>query len=202
MPAVPVAVPTEVPPRFENPNPFPFTVEQYHRLGELGFFDGRRVELIRGQIVELGPSTPPHATAVGLASDALRPAFAVGFHVRVQQPFRMPGPPPSEPQPDVAVIPGSVRALTAHPTVAALIVEVAEATLFHDMTTTAQTYAEAGVTEYWVLDLVNRQLLVYRDPAPVPGGVAYRTGTAYGPADAVAPLAAPAATVRVADLLP
>lgn len=249
MPAVPVPVPTAVPPRFENPNPFAFTVEQYyrlgelgffgdrrveliygeviekypddptdpdqgprpwrwtveeyHRLGELGFFDGKRVELIRGEVVEMSPVNLPHANAVVLVDDALRLVFAVGFHVRVQQPFAVPGAKPgAEPQPDVAVIPGAVRALTAHPTVAALLVEVSDATLFHDMTTMAQTYAEAGVTDYWVLDLVNRQLLVYRDPAPVPGGAAYRTGTAYGPADAVAPLAAPNAPVRVADLLP
>ena len=69
--------------------------------------------------------------------------------------------------------------------------------------TKAELYAEAAVPEYWVIDLPNRRLLVFRDPAPLPvGGHTYRTHLTPGPADAVSPLAAPAAVVKVADLLP
>jgi Uma2 family endonuclease len=202
-PPTPAPVPA---PADAGPRPWLWTREDYYKLGELGFFDGKRVELIRGEIVEMSPINRPHANAVGLVDDAVRLVFAIGFHVQVQQPFWVPGAKPgSDPQPDVAVIPGARLDYPDHPTVAALLVEVAEATLSYDTTTKAELYAEAGVTDYWVVDLVNRQLLVFRDPAPLPAGlgaVAYRTRLALGPADAVAPLAAPAAAVRVADLLP
>ena len=78
-------------------------------------------------------------------------------------------------------------------------------TLFFDTTTKAELYATAGVPEYWVIDLQNRRLLVFRDPVPLPAGLGattYRTHLTFDPADSVCPLAAPAVTVRVADLLP
>jgi len=205
--ATPVGPPTP-PPAGAGPKPWKWTREQYYRLGELGFFDGKRVELIRGEIVEMSPINIAHATGVGLVSDALVIIFAAGFYTNVQQPFSVPGAAPgSEPQPDVAVIPGSRRTATAHPTQAALLVEVADTTLFTDTTTKAQLYAEAGVGEYWVLDLNGRELHVFRDPQPLPlppdlSATAYRTHLTLDPTDTVSPLAAPAATIRVADLLP
>ena len=195
---------TTSPPSGSGPRPWKWTREQYYQLGEQGFFAGKRVELIRGEILEMSPINWPHANGVGLVSDALAVVFAVGFHINAQQPFSIPAAVPgSEPQPDVAVIPGSRRTATAHPTVAALIVEVADTTLFYDTTTKAQLYAEAGVEDYWVLDLLNRVLLVFRDPAPIPdGGKAYRTRLTLGPGDTITPLAAPQVSIRVADLLP
>ncbi len=74
-----------------------------------------------------------------------------------------------------------------------------------DTTTKAELYATAGVPDYWVIDLENRQLLIYRDPVALPAGLgatAYRTHLAFGPNDSVSPLAAPTASVKVADLLP
>jgi Uma2 family endonuclease len=194
------------PPAGVGPRPWKWTREQYYKLGELGFFDGKRVELIFGEIIEMSPISWPHALGVGLASDALTLAFATGFWISVQQPLSIPGSVPgSEPQPDVAVIPGSRRASTDHPTQAALLVEVADATLFYDTTTKAELYATAGIADYWILDLTNRQLLVFRDPVSLPAGLgatAYNTHRTLGPTDSVSPLAAPTATIRVADLLP
>ena len=196
------------PPVSVGPCPWRWTREQYYKLGELGFFDGKRVELIRGEIIEMSPINWPHAQGVGLVSDALARVFATGFWLNVQQPIAIPGSAPgSAPQPDVAVIPGSRRSFTDHPTHAALLVEVADTTLFSDTTTKAELYATAGVPEYWVLDIVNRQLHVFRDPAPLPlptglGAIAYRTHQTFGPADPVSPMAAPGATVMVSDLLP
>lgn len=92
---------------------------------------------------------------------------------------------------------------TEHPKTAVLVVEVSDETLFEDTTTQAELYALGGVPEYWVVDIPNRQLRVFRDPAPIPdGGAAYRDERAFGAGESVAPLAAPAAAVRVADLLP
>jgi Uma2 family endonuclease len=187
-----------------GPRPWRWTREEYYRLGELGFFRGRRVELIRGEIVEMSPINWPHALGVDLVSSALAFAFATGYFVRMQQPFSVPGAAPgSEPQPDVAVIPGGPRDYTDHPTVATILVEVADTTLFYDTTTKAELYATAGIADYWVLDITNRQLHVFRDPTPIPdGGQAYHIHQTLGPGDSVSPLAAPQATIRVADLLP
>jgi Uma2 family endonuclease len=188
--------------------PFRLTREQYYKLGELGLFDGKRVELIYGEVVEMSPINWPHHIGVTLVSEALARAFAAGHFVDVQQSFPIPA---SQlgvaPQPDVAVIPGSPRDYTDHPTVAALIVEVADATLFYDTTTKAELYATANVAEYWVLDVTNRELHVFRDPQPLPlpqglGATAYKTHLTLGPTDRVSPLAAPAASVLVSDLLP
>jgi Uma2 family endonuclease len=194
------------PPATGGPRPWKWTREEYYKLGECGFFQGRRVELIRGEIIEMSPINWPHAYATNLAVQVLGQVFASGFWLSVQQPFSIPGAAPeSEPQPDVACIPGTLRGNTGHPTVAALIVEVADTTLFYDTTTKAELYATAGVADYWVLDLDGRQLHVFRDPVALPtglGATAYRVHQILGVTDRVSPLAAPTVTIRVADLLP
>ena len=107
--------------------------------------------------------------------------------------------------PDLAVIAGKAGYHGAHPTTAALVIEVSDATLATDMTEKAERYATAGIADYWVLDLNGRQLLVFRDPMPLPAGLgatAYKTHLTLSPGDSASPLAAPASTIRVADLLP
>ena len=106
--------------------------------------------------------------------------------------------------PDIAVVAGGPRDFTAtHPTTAGLVVEVSDTTLALDLAEKAELYATAGVSDYWVLDLTGRRLLVFRDPAPVAaGGAAYRTHLTLGPTDTVSPLAASSAVIAVADLLP
>jgi Uma2 family endonuclease len=182
------------------PRPFRFTREQYYRIGELGFFDGRHVELIRGEIVVMSPIKEPHVTSVSLATDILKAAFGPGHYVRVQAPLNLGT---IDPEPDLAVVKGGPRDYAAPPTTALLVVEVSDTSLHYDTTTKAEEYATAGITDYWVVDLVGRRLLVFRDPAPIPdGGAAYRTHQTLGPTDTVSPVAAPGATVTVADLLP
>ena len=84
---------------------------------------------------------------------------------------------------------------------------MSDSTLAFDTTTKAELYATAGVPEYWVLDIENRQLHVFRDPQPLPlpedlAATAYRTRLTLAPTDRVSPLAAPAASILVSDLLP
>jgi Uma2 family endonuclease len=85
------------------------------------------------------------------------------------------------------------------------VIEVADTSLNHDITTKAEAYATGGIPDYWVLDVDGRRLLVFRDPSPLPtglGSATYRTQVTLGPADSATPLAAPSSPVRVADLLP
>jgi Uma2 family endonuclease len=199
-PSVTAPIPPGAPPSPVGPRPWKWTREQYYKLGETGIFNGRRVELINGEILEMSPIGWPHSLAKALVVDTLRAAFASGYWVSEQSPVQAVA---SDPQPDVAVIPGSPRAYTGHPSNAVLIVEVADTSLFYDTTTKVELYAAAGVADYWVLDLDGKQLHVFRDPAPIPAdGHTYRTRLTLSAADSVSPLAAAVATIRVADLLP
>jgi Uma2 family endonuclease len=184
------------------PRPFRFTREEYYRLGELGFFAGRRVERIHGEVIEMSPIGWPHVVGCRKTGEILERVFSgIGWVSRNEQPLALSE---SDPQPDVIVVPGRFEDYTDHPTTALLVVEVADTTLDADTTTKAELYATAGILDYWVLDVIGRQLIVFRDPAPLPaglGGTAYRTRQTYGPTDAVSPLAAPNATVKVADVL-
>ncbi len=178
---------------------------EYERLTEMGFFHpGERLELIDGLLVVREPQGTPHATAVRLAVAALRLAFGEGWHVDSQLPVALDD--DSEPEPDVAVVPGGPRDyLAAHPSRPVLVVEVADASLDFDREDKASLYARAGVADHWIVNLVQRALEIRRDPEPAdnaPYGWRYRTLAVLVPPAAVAPLAAPAARIPVADLLP
>lgn len=193
---------TAKPPPFPTRRPFRFTREQYHEMGARGFFDGKRVELIFGEVIEMSPINWPHVVACRKTAELLERVFAGTAWVGRADPINLAH---SDPQPDVAVFPGRFEDYVAHPTTALLIVEVADTTLSFDLTTKAELYATAGIADYWVLDVANRQLHVFRDPQPLHtalGGVAYQTHLTLAPADTVQPLAAPHASITVSDLLP
>jgi Uma2 family endonuclease len=181
-----------------------WTVAEFNRMGDMGWFEGKRAFLLDGVIMEQGPMDPPHATALGLVLFALQTAFGAGWWVRSQSPLHVDA--DNDPLPDFAVVPGGPRDyLGIHPTTAALVVEVSDSTLRVDLTAKAERYARARIPEYWVLDLNARQLIVLRDPQPFPtgmGGTAYRTQLTLDPADSVSPLAEPLAAILVGDLLP
>lgn len=181
--------------------PFRYTRAQYFRLAELGFFDGKRVERVHGEVVEMSPTDWPHVVACRKTGEVLDKVFGgVGWVSRGDQPIALAD---SDPEPDVMAVAGRFEDYADHPTSALLIAEVANTTLARDTTTKVELYAEAGIPEYWVLDLVHRRLLVYRDPSDeLIDGATYRTRLTFGEGDAVTPLAVTAASVRVADLLP
>ncbi len=186
------------------PQPFRWTLKDYRDLDKIGFFHTRRTVLIDGEIILMPNPSNPHDVALGKTDDLLRTVFAPGHHVRCQMGFDIGD--DTDPAPDLAVVTGGRSGyLTAKPSLAALVVEVAESSLFFDTTTKAEKYATAGVPEYWVIDLEHRLLHVLRDPVPLPqglGATAYRTRLTLTEADAVSPLAAPRTTINITDLLP
>lgn len=194
---------TAMPPRVSPPQPkWRWTREQYHEMGRLGFFRGKRVELIDGEVVPMSPISFPHTIAVELVEQALEAAFGPNYWVRTQAPLITAN---GEPEPDAAVVPGSVRTHTAHPTTAELVVEVADTSFDYDTHDKASLYAAAGVPEYWVVDLERRRLVVFRGPKPSAGerfGHRYELLMILDPEQTVSPLGAPHATVTVADVLP
>jgi Uma2 family endonuclease len=164
-------------------------------LSDLGVFEGRRAMLIGGIILEEGPMNPPHALTLEVVVETLRTSFGSGWRFRSQLPLVLGQ--NLDPVPDLAVLAGTPRGSSGHPTMADLVVEVADTSLNFDTNEKRLLYAMAGIREYWVVDINGRRLLVYRDPQ----GGDYTKQQTLGPADAVAPLVLPGATVRVADLL-
>ena len=186
------------------PKPKRWTCEEFHRLGEAGFFEQSRVMLIDGEILEMPVANPPHATSKSLVEAALRVPFANGFAIRTDNPLMLGR--SIDPIPDVAVVVGTIRDYaTTHPTTAQLVVEIGDSTVDYDMDEKASLYASAGIADYWVVDLVNRRLVVFRDPqadSTQAHGFAYANETSYLPNQSVSPLAAQGSSVAVADLLP
>ena len=192
----PPAPPRSGPLPSPGPGPKVWTVDQFHYLGDLGLFEDRGAMLINGMIVEEGPMKHPHATAATKTEDVIREAFGKGWHVRVSKPLVLGQ--TTDPQPDAAVIRGRPGDYSDHPTTADLVIEVSDTSLKYDTTEKLAAYAEAGIADYWVLDVNGRQLHVFRGPS----GDAYATHLTLGETDTASPLAAPTAVVRVADMLP
>jgi Uma2 family endonuclease len=182
-----------------------WTREEYYKMADAGIFrPNEHVQLIGGKIVTMSPQNSPHATCLILVSDALRAIFTSGYVIRIQLPLDLS--PSSQPEPDIALVLGKARDYAkVHPTTALLVVEGSESTLAFDRGEKASLYASAGIPEYWVVNLRNQQLEVYRDPVPIPGepyGYGYRSSSQFVAGDTVTPLANSQGVIQVADLLP
>lgn len=176
-----------------------FTREEYYRMAEMGLFDGERVELIEGDIVRMSPVSPLHGEIVTLIAEKLWTLFGRGYRVRVQQPLAIGD---SEPQPDIAVVPGKPGDYReAHPTTAILVVEVAQTSAEYDREVKAPLYARAGIPEYWIVNLDEGCIEVYRDPAPMGEGYIYRSRRIYTQGEQITCLNNPEATVKVEECL-
>jgi Uma2 family endonuclease len=112
----------------------------------------------------------------------------------------------SEPEPDLAVVPGRPADYRhAHPERPALAVEIADSSLRFDRQHKGSVYARAGIEDYWIVNLVDRVLEVYRDPSPDPSALfdwRYGSVTTLTPPASVIPLAFASSRIAVADLLP
>ncbi len=143
-----------------------------------------------------------HVIAVSLTAKAVATAFGEGFWVRTQAPLNLGK--HDEPEPDVAVVAGSERDYLGsdNRATALLVIEVSDTTLAFDRGRKARRYARAGITDYWIVNLPDRRLEVYRDPKRQGATYGFGTLAVFGEGEAVTPVAAPAHSVRVADLLP
>lgn len=177
----------------------------YERMVDAGAFGpGDRVELLDGFLVAHEPQGSRHAVAVGLVRAALERVFLLGYHVREEKPLALDT--LSEPEPDLVVVRGRPRDYRdAHPSTPLLMVEVADRSLRLDRVRKGGLYARAAVADYWILNLVDEVLEVYRQPvrsASRRHGWKYRNVRLLKHNAVVSPLAAPRARIRVADLLP
>ncbi len=160
--------------------------------------------MLGGELVVREPHGDPHTLAVELVNEALVAAFGPEWRVRVQLPVALDE--ESEPEPDVSVAAGRARdRREPKPSRLALVVEIADSSLALDREHKGSLYARADVPDYWIVNLVDRVLEVYREPAPdatAPFGWAYHVVRRLHAEESIAPLAAPTANIAVADLLP
>src|SRR5262249_37819361 len=168
------------------------------------FPPGEALELIGGELMNAEPQGPAHYTAIRKTARALDAAFGPGWEIRQEGPLALDD--ESEPEPDVAGVPGRPDGYPlAHPSRAVLAVEVAESSLRVDRLHKGSLYARAGLADYWVLNLVARVLEVYREPVPdaaSPFGWRYARREALDITAQVTPLAAPASRVPGSGLFP
>jgi Uma2 family endonuclease len=182
-----------------------WTRAEYDRLVEIGVFQpGDPVELLGGDLVVSEPQTSAHYTAIGLVDSALRAALGREWLIRSQGPLALDD--ESEPEPDVALVPGGWRDYRhEHPARPVLVVEVALSSLRLDREHKGSLYARAGLGDYWILNLVDRVLEVYHEPVAdtaAPFGWRYASIDRLEADASVTPLAAPSARILVSDLMP
>jgi Uma2 family endonuclease len=177
---------------------------EYDRLVELGVFEREAVELIAGQLIVAEPQHTYHAVGVGKSADALKTMIPPGWIVRIQAPIALDD--ESVPEPDIAVVRGSHDDyLESHPDRPALVIEVSESSLLFDRRDKGSLYARGGLADYWIVDVVDRAVEVYRDPQADPSapyGWSYASMTTFVAPATVTPLALPLLRVAVSDLLP
>lgn len=138
-------------------------LETYHRLGEVGVFEGHRVELIDGEVIEMSPMGADRAEASDRLFEYLVKLDLPGIRARCQTPVSMLD--NTEPLPDLAIArrppPGAPRKLETEPL---LLIEIADSTLERDLGKKAQRYAKGKVPEYWVIDIKAKKTVVHRSP--------------------------------------
>jgi Uma2 family endonuclease len=199
-----MATVTRPPVQHDEPRPRLWTRDEYYRMGELGWFNGQKAELLEGEVVVTSPQGPLHFSTLQRVGRVLAVLLPARYDVRSQGPLDLG--PHSEPEPDVAVVDACPDGYaSAHPQTALLIVEVSDTTLASDRARKGSLYARAGIAEYWIVNLVDRQLEVYRNPRPNPAqryGHEYADSTILTPADSVSPLCEPSVVIAVADLVP
>ena len=142
-----------------------FSIAEYHRLAELGFFEpDDRVELIRGEIIKMAAQGRFHSVCNTLLVEELIILLARRARLRVQEPIILST--DSEPEPDVVIARRSENYLSSHPVAAdiLLVIEVSDSTLKYDQRTKLSLYAESGISDYWIFNLVDIQLEMYSEP--------------------------------------
>ena len=181
-----------------------FNLDEYHQLIDIGFFTTEdRVELLEGLLIKMSPIRPAHASTVDQLAEILFEQLARQAKIRVQQPVTLQGM-ESEPEPDIVI---AQRKLYRdhHPSAVEiqLIIEVSDATLVKDRTIKSRIYASESIQEYWIVNLVDGLLEVYRNPQlSLDGTATYRSKQTFEPDQRVAPIAYPACEIDLGEVFP
>jgi Uma2 family endonuclease len=144
-----------------------FTVKEFHRMVETGILEeGSPYELLNGEIIHMATIGSKHAAKVNRISAHLNKILEQVHIVAVQNPIELGA--FSQPEPDIAILRWQDDFYeSGHPTAQDiyLLIEVSDTTLDYDRTTKLPIYAEAGIAEYWIVNLPDNQIEVYRNPS-------------------------------------
>lgn len=176
-----------------------WTVQDYHRMSELGLLNGDRTELVDGQITIMAAKGTPHVTSLHLLANVLRDRLGTSALVRTQDPVHLDD--FSEPEPDLALVKGTVLDyVEQHPSPEQiyLVVEVSDSTLKQDCEIKDKLYAKAGIADYWVLVPQKRQLHIFRKPTPT----GYTEHLILTEPNQASPLAFPDFAIALTSILP
>ena len=193
----------EATPQFEGPRKRLISAGDFIVMAEHGRFEGQRVELINGEIITMPPITEPHCRCVARISTRLALALHESYMIRPQTSFAIGENSYSEP--DVAVVSLDSLVPDEIPSQAALIVEVSKSTLRYDQTTKVSLYASAGIGDYWIVNLIENQVEVYRQPierAGAESGYDYARRQIYQRGQSIALLEVPEVSIDVDAILP
>jgi Uma2 family endonuclease len=175
-----------------------FTVHEYHKMGEAGILtEDDRVELIEGEIVVMPPIGEGHFGNVNRFTDKFY-VFRGRAVIHIQNPVRLGL--KNEPEPDIVLLrfrEDFYAGKFPEPDDVLLLVEIADSSLAYDRNTKVPLYAKAGIQEYWIVDLIHREIVVHRDPSRA----RYRSIQQVKPGDTIAPMAFPDVSLAVTDLL-
>jgi Uma2 family endonuclease len=158
---------TELERQLEPEELYTWVVADYHQMIESGILTPNcPVELLEGRIIRMSPQRPFHASSVHRTNKYLSKLLGNRAEVRIQSPITLGD--DSEPEPDIAVVFTNINEYADRhpaPTDIYLLIEVADTTLTKDRELKSKIYAKNLVSEYWILDLQNRQVYIYRSPA-------------------------------------
>ena len=177
-----------------------WTVKEYHKLGEMGFFHPEeRVELFSGNIIKMSAKGTAHTSATRRTASVLRDLLGNQAAIYTQDPIALDD--NSEPEPDIAVVRiDPFDYATHHPTPSEvyLIIEVADSSLTFDREIKAKIYARSGIADYWVLNVGDRQLHVFREPTEN----GYQSEVILAETASISPIEFPAFNIAIQALLP
>ncbi len=182
------------------PTTIPLTVKQYEALVQRGDFDAftGQVELIRGRIVHLNPQGPQHSDPIDFLTEWSIEQAKRRFTIRTEKPIVIPNA-NSCPEPDIAWVTRR-RYVDRHPSPEEvyLLIEVSYSSLDFDRIEKFSLYAEAGIQEYWQVDVPSRSVVVYREPT----GTGYQTTWTFASGASIWPLCLPKAELDISALFP
>ncbi len=177
-----------------------FTVNDYHRMSELEILSPtERTELINGEIITMVAKGTAHTSAVLVINRLLSNLLGEKAFIQCQDPVQLSD--RSEPEPDIAVVRLDPLAYsTRHPTPedVLLLVEVASSSLQYDLEVKAPMYAAASIADYWILDVIERELHVFRQPA----GDRYQSHSVLAAALSITPVAFADLEIQISQMLP
>lgn len=163
-----------------------FSVDQYHAMIQASILtEDDPVELLEGWLITKMPKNPRHTLVTQLARDLLASLLPPGWYINIQEPITTAE---SEPEPDVVVVRGERRQYPDHhpgPQDIALVIEVADSSLRRDQTLKKRIYAAAGISVYWIVNLIDGQIEVYSEPSGSHEQPDYHQQQNYGLEDAV-----------------